>query len=496
MISAVAGYYVLGGSWLLTGVVLALFEMRQERHTTALLMLLVTGIVPWASAEFLYTLNYRDAYGLVLPFGIPTSPLALRGLALLAPALVFSGLIWRYLKRWQASPELRGSPPVALGMLAPNSQQTNQGSCRSKASRRPREQKSNQLFLIKNKSTLRFGRLLSHQLAACVLAFAVVGIAHDPVARTTAQVDRAADAGNWGEVLRLAAKLSHADPSTMLDVNRALCHEGQLLDRMFSYPQRRGFSLWFEIGEGVDLAKLDKASGLLFELGHLNRAERMAAESLELNGPQPAILKRLFLVNVAKGSPDAAKPFLNLLSRSFWHGQHASAYRRAFLEDPLLSSDPEISAVRNLQSSRDYVGMIPNNVLMQITLREKPDFRPAFEYLISEYLLHGQVEKVAQNLDRIDVLGLRELPIHLEEALLIYEKLRPNVPLDLRGRTVRASTRQRYNEFNLACRALDANSPQANVELRRSFGNTYWFFFLFGHSGAIEPVPVGKSRLS
>ena len=48
----------------------------------------------------------------------------------------------------------------------------------------------------------------------------------------------------------------------------------------------------------------------------------------------------------------------------------------------------------------------------------------AFEYLMTCYLLAGQLEKITANIGHLDALGFQEVPILYEEAVLMYHAAR------------------------------------------------------------------------
>ena len=113
----------------------------------------------------------------------------------------------------------------------------------------------------------------------------------------------------------------------------------------------------------------------------------------------------------------------------------------------------------------------------------------AFEYLMAHYLLTRQADKVAANLGRLDDFNYPHMPQHYQEALWAYLRATADSPqpgLDLtvaKGR-LQQQTYQRFKDFNrIVAEHLD-DPETARQALTPEYGDTYWFFDLFGHSAA------------
>ena len=317
------------------------------------------------------------------------------------------------------------------------------------------------------------------------MATAGIAWSFQPQAKLAARIDTNAEQRNWPQVLEDGRKIHVATSATVFDINRALVHSGRMLDDMFSYPQSVGWDFWSDVGPVVDLNKVLKGSDLLWELGHVNRAQRMAGEALELTGYRPATLQRMFLINAIKGEPESGRPFLNLLSQTMWHRAWAERYKKALLQDPTLANDEELRSVRRVMISSDYVGAIPENVVLQSCLRQDSGNRMAFDLLMAWYLLDRNVTKVCQNLDRLDAVGLTRLPRHLEEAVLLSQQLNPTKEVRLFGRSISPATVERHKQFIREVGKRRMDDPASESMLAPQFGDTFWFYYLYQHSGSL-----------
>lgn len=430
-------YLSAGGSALLFAGLCALFELSRNRSfVLCAFYAAVALVVPWLAWRFLYVLTFRDAMLYLLPFwGTPTAAWGLKATVPYVGLLII------------LSP-LRKLLATSVG---------------------------------ESKPALRFGHaLLSFAVGGAVLLWRA-----DPQGKLIAQVDYLGSTRAWGSVLEVGRELRRADSTAVHDINRALAHSGQLLDRMFEYPQSAGLEFWFKPGKTVRLDRLNKASQLLLELGQVNQAERVAGEAMELNGYQPETLQQLLLINVLKDQPGTGLPFLNLWEKTFPGRDSAALCREQLRLDPKLASDPEVSGFRRLMVRQDYIGSIPDDLLMQICLRQVPGNRMALQYLMAYYLLNSQPGKVVQNLGLLRSAGFTRLPRHIQEAVLQYKDESPATEIPLSGWAVDPDVIEEHSRFR-------ASFPgrQNMVGPASEFGRTYWYYFRTGHSGSVAKSPA------
>jgi uncharacterized protein DUF6057 len=285
----------------------------------------------------------------------------------------------------------------------------------------------------------------------------------------------------WPEVLAHAEQLSPDDYITtiMSQVNRALYHEGKLLDEMFSWPQAAdvGSLLFDEVTYPTEIPA--ERGDVLFDLGRVNEAERMAYEALQVVGEAPYVLKRLVRVCVIKQQPEAARVLLSRLSRSLLSRQWAICYRRNLDADPATANDPVVASRRELMVARGQPSLTDiEGVFLELLARNKRN-RMAVEYLMAHYLLTRQLDKLAAQIGRLKDVGYEHLPRHCEEALVLHRGLAKSKKTDLAGYTLSLDTRRRARRFFEALRSY-RNPDEANTGLRAAHGETYWYFYTCG----------------
>jgi hypothetical protein len=264
--------------------------------------------------------------------------------------------------------------------------------------------------------------------------------------------------------------------------NLALYHTGQLAENMFSYPQKPGsLLLTANINDGVfELIE----SSVLIELGHINYAEKRASELFEIVGDNPFILQRLALINIVKGQTQTARVFLNVLAKDLIYGKQAKELLYRLNQDPNLSDDKQICYLRSVMPTKDTIpslGKGPEALLLNLLERSGHN-KMAFEYLMADYLLTNQLEKFVQNLWRLDDFDYQKIPRHYEEAILIYSKL-TRKEVDLHGRKISTETAEHGGKFFGTLNYFTLDKKAAYNALAKDFGNSYFFYRVFGVSG-------------
>lgn len=318
----------------------------------------------------------------------------------------------------------------------------------------------------------------------------------DSPKRCLLQIAVSEEQRRWDDVLFHVRQLPLSDPRTSdprvaCAVNRALFFRGELLDRMFEYPQALDTpSLALVYGNATTMAGLTprQCSDILFDLGRINESEHMAHEAREIFGNRPRLLKRLVYIYILKGQPEVARPFLSFLERSLLHRRWARGVRARLDADPTLSDDPQVASRRQLMVVRDSVNDILHLETMLLGLLERnPKNRMAFEYLMAHYLLTRQLDKMVVDLDRLenfDTFDRLHLPRYCEEALLLQLATTKNRDFDLGPREIRPEASQRFRDFVQTEARYRPDVAAAFAALQPKFGDSYFFCYVFGENNA------------
>ncbi len=466
LVLSVILYYLAGGPYILFAVFCGIYELLFRRRAMGLVYLLCAVVVPYVTGFIVLDVSIVDAFTNLSPFSWKLQAFPYRekrvsmvhALFLLAPA---AGLL---LGLWRLAFRL---PP-----LPPNKP------CKKRDERKQHqehfESEAGMLAHCLQSDRLKW---TVKSLALYLIAAVVVVFYHNSKVKTLFAVDYYAYHKKWSDVL----KASRDFPTSYFvvhSVTRALYHTGRLGHDMFSYPQH-GHALFLanEESRRAYWKKID----IYLDLGFLNVAEHCLSEALTKYKEHPSILKRLALINLAKDNVGAAKIYMKKLGTTLFETKWANDYLKRIESDPTLSKDEYVRHLKSMKTKNDYdsTNYANKDILLDLLANNKKN-KMAFEYLMALYLVSNQLEKVIENLHRLDDFGYSQIPPLYEEAILVYTG-RTKMPVDLHGRQISDESRRRYGKF---MQIYYRTSPQTvKRTLAKEYGNSYLFYCLAGISG-------------
>ncbi len=297
------------------------------------------------------------------------------------------------------------------------------------------------------------------------------------------------DDGRPDEALAsLAQSPDDSDPVRFLTFY-ALARTGRLPWEMFHYPQLASSDALLLRDTIWDTfpCVADWRSDLYLELGRVNESQRWAHEALAVEGETPRVLERMALVYILNGNPDAAKTFVRALEKVPFQAARAQQYLAALDRDPGMRADPLVARIRPLMLREDYVGTWTTEQILQQCLEANPSNRMAFEYLLAHYLLTSDMKGFASLVPRLKDF-YRDLPTHVQEALLGFRNVNGSLPPGIDGSAIHSQTESRFQSFvYIWTRVQNGPAEDAWKALAPDFGGTWWFFYIFGRTAAGPP---------
>jgi hypothetical protein len=251
---------------------------------------------------------------------------------------------------------------------------------------------------------------------------------------------------------------------------------------MFAYPQRPETLL---IPTAAKVPAYWAGFDTFIDLGQVNLAGYLLGLSMEANGERPIILKRLALVDMAKGNIGEARACLGALGRTLFDADWARGYLEKIETDPNLSTDTEVQRLRSFMVDKDRCFReVKIDMNMLLDLRDKNGRNQMiFEYTMAAYLLTLQFDKFMENLNRLDDFDYVGIPRVYEEAILFYDYTN-GMETMMPGREIRPGPRKRFEGFlNVYLGRYKADKKAAFDELARDYGDSYFFYCLYGQSG-------------
>ena len=219
------------------------------------------------------------------------------------------------------------------------------------------------------------------------------------------------------------------------------------------------------------------------DLGLMNMAEKNLTECMEVFGEHPMILKRLALINMVKANYDSARIYLAVLSKTLFHADWANDYLARLQSDPNLATDDRIQHLRSVcMRTDDPTIFFSREEVLGDLLEQNGRNKMAFEYLTAWYMLTRQLDKSVRMIERLKDFDYRELPGHYEEALLIYVYGTKRT-VNLGGHQATGQARRRIEHFSHVFNAHKRNKQAAFGELAGDYGDSYFFYHIYGFSG-------------
>jgi hypothetical protein len=286
--------------------------------------------------------------------------------------------------------------------------------------------------------------------------------------------------GMWQQVLEISARypqnkfINHA-------ADRALFHTGRLTQDMFAYGQQPdGLMLTSETATPLGMWRLFDT---YIALGHINLAESALAKSMDMYGEQPTVLKRLALVAMIKNNINGARVYLKALSRTLFESDWARSYLEKIERDPNLSTDEEIQRLRSMMPTTDRDFSSLNENIFFDLLDSNRHNRMAFEYLEAFYLLTNQLDRFTGMLDRLNDFDYAGIPRVYEEAILLYS-YNTKKKFEIPGHEISRESQERFSGFNTVYTGrYKKNKMAAFNELAKDYGNSYFFYYIYGPAG-------------
>lgn len=323
-----------------------------------------------------------------------------------------------------------------------------------------------------------WGILTINLLIIIFFSFLLIKYVYDYRTELLLGIDNKIQKSEWDKALLFSSRAPGNNQIVIFLTNIALYNAGRLGNEMFHYNQIGTAGLF--LGWGNETSPFF-GNELFYQLGYINEAYRWAFEAMVASGPSPRILKKLSLTSIINGDYEIAEKYLHKLEQTIFYRKWARYYLKCINDSELLNADSEIRKKRHFLVYSDFFANVNNYEFVLIRLLENhPDNRMAFEYLMSYFLLKKDLESLAANIYRIKETGIKEIPVHYEEALLVYMAItKANIVPE--GYTIRETTRKMFDDYITAFSTYTGNPDKLQQYFYRRFGKTYLFYLQFGY---------------
>ena len=275
---------------------------------------------------------------------------------------------------------------------------------------------------------------------------------------------------NWKEVLDMAEDIKKPTTTMVFLKNVALMNEGGLLDRSFKLGND---AVSINNPDSLHVTLLDIASPLVYyNYGMMNEAIRLNFEMAIQGGFSPFYLKMLARCALAKGDEKLVERYTTLLHRLPFYGDWQPAPVTEKIKELQQCFPDEITGVENSDSY----------LVNGISLWYDSNYKVASEQALFYSMLRCDSRRFWASLRNYVELHLNEeFPLHAMEAYILYmdkspEEKRMMLPVE-------QSVYERYKQFWVTLEGLakpGMTLEEVGEEMSKDFGDTYWWYNIFG----------------
>lgn len=279
----------------------------------------------------------------------------------------------------------------------------------------------------------------------------------------------------------IAYNLSHPSNNRLTSylVNIALCEKGKLSDMLFNFPQNVEnstlFLQWERIGE-----ILKRGGYFYYTIGIINEAHRWNFEYMVMHGYTPQGIKMLIKTELINGNYHMAAKYISLLKSTLFYKKEALEFEKLLFDDEAVKAHPELGEKKNNKIKDDFIINIQNPLLnLEALLNYDRPNKNAFEYKLAFLLLKKDFLAVINDIPNFTLFDYTGLPVHVQEALCVYQALPEAVQSPFGRLTINKNIRTNFQQFYWTFEQFNNDPNAAKKILQEKYGNTFWYYVLY-----------------
>lgn len=316
-------------------------------------------------------------------------------------------------------------------------------------------------------------------LLTMILLVSVAYLRFDNKTKKYFQSERLFFQNNYDELIEFNTKNPSANILTSYLNNIALCEKGILNDQLFHFMQKpdgQTLFLKWEMNEEI----LRRGSYFYYTTGMINEAHRWAFENMVMKGFTPEDLVMLIKTELINGNYAMASKYIRILKNTFFYRKEAIEFERLLFNDKAVDSHPELGLKRKNRIYEDFF-VITDDPYINIEKLQKSNSmnRNAFQYKLAYLLIRKNYQAIAAELPELVKYGFNKIPVHLEEAAIVYKRLNLGPLSNLESIHFDQQTELRFKQYLQTLSSYNNDLKIAEPMLRQKFGTTFWYWALF-----------------
>lgn len=297
-------------------------------------------------------------------------------------------------------------------------------------------------------------------------------------------MERALGKNDFDKILKIADENKDVIPNRAIVQYRniALFRKGQLLDKMFTYPNG---SAEYK-SDSLASVTIMVAHSVFYHSGRINFSYRWAMESVTKQGLSAEHLKYMAKAAMFNGETKLAEKYLNTLKQTLFHKKWAEENIAFLYNRNLFEQQEEYKKIylltdydENSWENSDNVETSNLNFYSRLT----SGTREMFDYSIAATLT---LKDIRLFMNRFQVFlkinGNNKIPTHLQEAAMLFADLEKyqfadHVKFD-------QHIVNRYKDFHRMVNTIGADkmNEENSKRIQSKFGNTYWYYYFFSNN--------------
>jgi len=312
--------------------------------------------------------------------------------------------------------------------------------------------------------------------AAAGIIFTMSLMFHDENYIDEMRMVRYAESDNWKEILNVVEDIDKPTTTMVFLKNVALMNEGGLLSRSFKmgnncYPPYNP--------DSVHSSFLDVVSPLVYyNYGMMNEGIRLNFENAIQSGFSPFFLKVLARCALACGDKELEERYTTQLHHHFFYEDWKPAPVTAKIKELKKCYPDEITGVENSDSY----------IIDCVSLWYDSDSKIASEQALFYSMIRCDSRRFWASMRKWVTLHMNEeFPEHVQEAYILYMDKAPE-----EKRMMIPVSEDIFNRYKQFWKALESQVKpgmtieQAGEMMRKEYGDTYWWYNIFG----LKPIYI------
>ena len=318
-------------------------------------------------------------------------------------------------------------------------------------------------------------KIMVFSLISLIMVIAFGLLRFDRANKEYFHAERLFNQGRFIEVTRYISNHPSTNRLTIYLNNVALCETGRLTDQLFHFPQSPDgqslFLKWEMMGE-----VLRRGAYFYYTTGMTNEAQRWAFENMVMKGITPEDLRMLIKTEIVNGNYKIAAKYVSILKKTLFYRKEAAGFEKLLYNEKLIESHRELGTKRKERIEHDFFS-ITDNPYVNVEMAFSADSmnRNLFEYRMAFLMLNEDYSGIASGLARLESLGYKKIPVHLQEAALVCRMSGLALP-DTGSLKIDPQVETRFNQFLRMFQSYGNNLKTAQPFLKQKFGNTFWYY--------------------